>query len=427
MPDITSIQLPLMLDQHWPQLDLGTKVVYPDYQGGSIMNVPDSLCHWFGVPELASRPLKPDLTPFNDRTFQRIVVILMDALSLQRLRRWMAEDESLVWNRFQENGMLAPLTSVVPCTTSAALTTFWTGRSPAEHGIAGYELWLKEYGLVANMITHSPMSFANGASSLEQAGFKPETYLTYPTLGSHLIAQGVHTYLFQHKSLRSSGLSRLFLKDINIYGLTTATNLWIDLRNLINNHPAERQLIWVYWGEVDHFSHNYGPDDERPYNEFLSFSQAFEKLALAKLSPQALKKTLFVLTADHGQINTTPAPQYDLNNHPELIRQLHMWPTGEHRLAYLFVRSANLDSVRKYIDRTWPGQFTLIDPVQAVQAGLYGPGEIHPMLLERLGDLIVAAREDAYLWWSNRENVLKGRHGGLSAEEMLVPLLAGQA
>jgi hypothetical protein len=36
----------------------------------------------------------------------------------------------------------------------------------------------------------------------------------------------------------------------------------------------------------------------------------------------------------------------------------------------------------------------------------------------------VAAHNDAYLWWADKENPLVGRHGGLSAEEMIVPLLS---
>ena len=36
----------------------------------------------------------------------------------------------------------------------------------------------------------------------------------------------------------------------------------------------------------------------------------------------------------------------------------------------------------------------------------------------------MAAHNDAYLWWADKENPLVGRHGGLSAEEMIVPLLS---
>jgi hypothetical protein len=43
---------------------------------------------------------------------------------------------------------------------------------------------------------------------------------------------------------------------------------------------------------------------------------------------------------------------------------------------------------------------------------------------DRLGDLIAVSRGDAYLWWSPRPNLMAGRHGGLSAGEMLMPFFA---
>ena len=71
----------------------------------------------------------------------------------------------------------------------------------------------------------------------------------------------------------------------------------------------------------------------------------------------------------------------------------------------------------------WPGQFSLVDPTQAVQAGLFGPGSLHPLLMDRLGDLILVGRDTSYLWWGSSEVVLVGRHGGLHPDEMLVPFL----
>ncbi len=163
-----------------------------------------------------------------------------------------------------------------------------------------------------------------------------------------------------------------------------------------------------------------------PRAEFESFSNAFERLFLNRLSAAARRDTLVVLTADHGQITTNPDPHYDLRNHPSLARRLHILPTGENRLAYLYIRPGQSEAVREYLERTWPGQFLLIEPAFAVANGLFGPGQPHPLLSERLGDLMVLSRGPAYLWWADKENLLIGRHGGMSAEEMLVPFLAAK-
>jgi predicted AlkP superfamily pyrophosphatase or phosphodiesterase len=423
MTDLTSDLLPPLSATCLPGLELGDGFLLPDYAGGSVLNLPSSLCGWLDAPPLGARPLYASLTSPFERSYRRVILILVDALALHRLQRWMGDGTAPVWQRLANQGQLAALTSITPSTTSAALTSLWTGRSPAEHGVVGYELWLKEYGIVTNMILHAPITYQNDVGSLSKAGFKPEAYLPFTTLGPHLASHGIRSYALQHRSIIRSGLSQMFFKDVEVQGFNTYSDLWVNLRHVVERQPAERQYIWVYTGEIDHFSHFYHPDDERTAAEFAAFSLGFERLFLNRLSPAERKDTLVLLSADHGMVATRKDPQHDIANHPDLTRLLHIMPTGEHRLMYLFTRPGQAEAVRAYYDQAWPGQFTFIDPTHAVEAGLFGPGQMHPRLLDRLGDAIVAARGQSYLWWADKENILVGRHGGLGAEEMIVPLL----
>jgi len=424
MSDVTPEILLLLKAFRLPGLDLDTDFIHPDYQGSSILNLPSSISSWLGARPLGAAPLRSELTVTNSTDLRRVILVVVDALALQRLQRWMTDGTAPVWSRLAEQGRLAALTSIVPSTTSAALTSLWTGRSPAEHGIAGYELWLKEYGIVSNMILHTPITFENDIGSLTKAGFKPEQFLNLPTLGTHLASHGVRSYALQHRSILRSGLSQMFLKDVDVHGYFTPTELWVNLRHLMESNPRQRQYFWAYTGQIDHFSHYYHPDDERTAAEFSEFSRAFEKNFLERLSPTLRQGTLVVLTADHGMITTQKSAHHDLRSHPELSRLLHILPTGEHRLMYLFIRPGLADQVRSYFDRAWPGEFVFLDPSEAVTRGLFGPGKPHPRLADRLGDLIVAARNGSYIWWAEKENPLIGQHGGLSADEMIVPLLS---
>jgi hypothetical protein len=101
-----------------------------------------------------------------------------------------------------------------------------------------------------------------------------------------------------------------------------------------------------------------------------------------------------------------------------------MHPTGENRLAYLYPKPGHVEAVKAYFERSWPESFHLLESVDALDSGLYGPGEPGPETLDRLGNLIAVSHGDAYLWWAPKENHLRGRHGGFSEEEMIVPLLA---
>lgn len=424
MTDLIDTLLPRLQENHLPDLDLGEGFIYPAYTGGSILNIPSSLCHFLDVPEIGAKPLVPDILSEVGNGIRRVIMVLMDALALHRLQRWMADGTAPVWGNLAREGMLAPLTSITPSTTSAALTSLWTGRSAAEHGILGYEMWLKEYGVVANTILHAPITFQNDVGSLEKAGFSPEKFMPLPTLGPHLGRNGVKTYALQHKSIAYSGLSQMFFHEVNVRAFNSAADLWVNMRQLLVDQAEEKLYAWVYWGVVDHFGHIYGPDDERAAAEFASFSSAFERLFLDRLNSTLRQDTLLILTADHGQIATRVDAHYELRNHPELVRRLHILPSGENRLAYLFVKPGQTEAVAEYLELTWPGQFVLLDSIYAVEKGLFGPGEVHPRLLDRLGEYIVIARHDAYLWWPDKKNPLIGRHGGLHPQEMLVPFLA---
>ena len=430
MPDLVAELLPRLRKHRLDGLELASEgnaqhdIIYPDYTGQSILNIPSSICHLLGVPGIGAGPLNQEILNPLGEGINRIVFILMDALALFRLQRWMEDGSAPIWKELSQDGLLAPLTSITPSTTSAALTSLWTGRSAAEHGILGYEMWLKEYGVVANTILHTPISFENDAGSLAKAGFKPGSFMELPTLGSHLAHYGVKSYALQHKSIARSGLSQMFFNHVDVRAFNTAADLWINLRHLLDQRPAERMYAWAYWGGVDHFGHFYGPDDERTVAEFAMFSVVFEQYFLNCLRPVERKDTLLILGADHGQINTFEDPHYELRNHPDLVRRLHILPSGENRLAYLFVRPGQPEAVREYIEQTWPNQFSLLDTARAVEAGLFGSGELHPRLFDRLGEYIVVARGNAYLWWADKKNFLIGRHGGLHPEEMLVPFLA---
>ncbi len=424
MPDLTSKLLPRLLTHKLPGLNLNKEFIFPKYEDQSILNIPSTICSWLEIPGLESCPLLDEITNPLGKGIQRVVLILVDALAFHRLRAWL--EITPVWRRLTRDGVLAPLTSVVPSTTSSALTSLWTGQSPASHGIIGYEMWLKEYGIVGNTILHSPIAFKGGAGSLEMAGFKPMSFLPHTTLGSHMKTHGVESYSFTHRGIANSGLSRMLMQNVEVHPFSTPASMWVSIRELIEKKPNERMYIWTYWGQLDGISHYDGPDDERAAAEFSHFSAAFDDYFVKKLNLTTRKDTLVILTSDHGQTATPLNPTYLLANHPGLNQYLRIKPTCENRMAFLYARSGHENAVHDYFKEHLPGRFTLISQDDALNAGIFGPGSHHPDLRNRIGDLIAIARQDAYLWWANEDDFLLGRHGGLHHHDMLVPFLAAR-
>ena len=429
MTDLTPTLLPELKNHRLPGLDLPEELIAPKYDGQSILNTPNSVCRLLGIPAKNDIPtLRPEiLGPFLPEA-DRVLVVLVDALALHRFQAWRQERPEMVWNQFAESGVLAPLTSIAPSTTSAAITTYWTAEPPRTHGIVGYEMWLKEFGMVVNSIQHTPMSFRGGGTgSLEYAGFSPQDFLPVDRLAPHLIRHGIEPHAFQHYSIINSGLSEMFMDQAHRHGVNGVADLWYQVWQLWEEKAGEKLYTWVYWSDVDSLSHLYGPEDGRIPEEFASFSLNFERIFLDRLSPKAKENSLVILTADHGQIATNKEDDhYDLRNHPDFTRRLHILPTSENRLSILHIKPGQTEAVREYIERTWPNQFTLLESAYAIEKGLLGPGQSHSGLVDRTGDLIALARGQAFWWWGDKPNPIIGRHGGLSEEEMVVPFLAGR-
>jgi hypothetical protein len=329
------------------------------------------------------------------------------------------------WHWLSQRGVLAPLTSVFPSTTTAALTSLATGLAPGQHGMLGYELWLKEFGVTANMIQLAPMGAGGQTGSLAEMGLDQDTFIRAPILARHLAAQGVDVHAFLPAFIVGSGLTRLTLGKVQRHPFHAPSDLWPGMRQLLEATPGQRQLVWAYWPMVDTLSHVYGPADETVQREAESFGEMLRAAFLEPLSPAARAGTLFVLIADHGQVDTPPEAAFDLRGHAEFLDHLHILPTGEHRAAYLHVRPGHADAARAYLEQRWPNDFVVVPQTDVIHSGLLGR-PLDDRAASRLGELLVLSRDQAYLWWSADENRMRGRHGALSRAEMLVPFLAAR-
>ena len=424
MTDLSAAILPRIKSHQIDALSLGEDMLFPFYEGLSLVNIPGTVTKLLDVPGFGKPALDAAILDQLGGPYEKVVLLLVDALGYHLLGKLMESNKDLVWRRFYEDAIFSPITSIVPSTTASALTTLWTGEAPAAHGIIGYEMWAKEFGMVMNNILHAPVSARFDVGGLARSGFNAHDFLGMPLLGTHLKAHGISSTAFLHSSIGHSGLSTMQLEDVNLYPYVDEADLCVSLADYVNRRKGTREYIYVYYSHVDTLMHRYSSDDPRVVLQFNAFSDLFERAFLKKLSESILPNTLLILTADHGSMATPKDASYDLQNHTELLDYLVMQPTCENRLAFFFIKPGREDAVRTYIERTWPDEFILLDPDTALNQGLFGNPPFKETARERLGDLIAVAKGDAYFWWTKKQNPMAGRHGGLSSKEMLVPFFA---
>ena len=431
----TQTDIETLIRQHClPGLDLpANEFILPHYDGLSIANLPATAAALLGneLPT-ASPPLPRNLWSDWTPGLKRVILVILDALGYVRLCKQMATDEDLdVFQRLASAGHFFPLTSVFPSTTTAALSTLWTGCTPVEHGLLGYELYLREYGVLSNLITVSP-SYDKQSEVLFKWGLEPEKFLPVPDLAEQLKQQGIALRGLTYRGFIHSGMSRIFRRSDNddeMQGYVTLADLWTKLRHMLRKKPQPHnplELIITYWGGLDGVAHACGPGTESWQAEVRNVAHTLQREFLRPLPPEDRDGTLLLITADHGQAHTPPEKTTLLTDHPDLRDMLAIPPSGESRAAYLFPRHGRADDVLAYFANHLPGRFVLLDSTEALTAGLFGRGTPAPETPFRIGDLLALARGENALQRGDKKPKMKGLHGGLTAEEMLVPLIGAR-
>ncbi|MCJ7694808.1 MAG: alkaline phosphatase family protein [Anaerolineaceae bacterium] len=424
MPELSAQLLSEYFDNLLPGLPQREDLLYPRYGGYSLANLPSTICKLLGIPEFGEPSLPPYLMRELGGPYKKVILMVVDALGYYLLKQFMDNGKANFLKQQLPQSFFVPLTSICPSTTASALTTLWTGETPAVHGIIGYEMWAKEYGMVINNILHSAMSYSGDTGGLVRAGFNPDEFLGRDTLGLHLSKYDVNPYAYMHYSIGSSGLSSMHLKGVNLHGYISEADMWVSMRNKLNSNPNEKMYIYAYWSTIDTLTHRFSLADERLAHQFSDFVGMMQTAFIDLLTESARKDTLLLITADHGSVYTPRYDKYDLIDHPVLTNMLRIQPTCENRLAFLYIKPGMEQAIREYFSETWPEKFSIITYQDALSAGLFGSDVLNHSMSDRVGDLIVIAHEDAYLWWANKTNIMLGRHGGLNPEEMLIPFFA---
>ncbi|MFN8496557.1 MAG: alkaline phosphatase family protein [Anaerolineae bacterium] len=399
--------------------------IFPHYAGLSVANVAPTFAALMGADLRASPPLwAPLWQPWQGRV-RRVVLVILDALGYLALSDAVASDETLAFHRLERAGILAPLTSVFPSTTTAATTSFATGCAPIEHGMLGYELFLREFSRTANMILLSAHR-SRRPGELEALGLNYDTFIPVPSVAQRLADEGIPTHVLLPADIRDSGLSRLQYRGAKIHSYYTPADMWVGLRHLLIAGPRDA-FISVYWPGLDTVAHRRGPDTEMHAAEIRNMAYSLGRELLDGLPAGARAKTLFVISADHGQVRSRPEESVDIAHHPGLAGRLQFDPTGEARTAYLFARQGEKAALLGYLRETLAEQFAAWDSDAAFASGLFGTGEPMAEARARMGDVVLAARKTYSLYAENVHllpDKMPGRHGSLSPAEMLTPWLA---
>lgn len=400
--------------------------VMPDYDGGGLLNVPATVLDVLGARDAGDAPPLAGLDPALRAGVRQVIVILADGLGWWQLEMlcdlghmpFLAELRERA--RRRDGAQLIEATTVFPSTTAAAITTMNTARTPLEHGNIAYFIWLEEFAQVTAMLRWGPAIKRRG-SYFDDPAVDPLRFVLVPSIHARLRDRGIASYVVEPEIFRSEAMTRMHAAEATFVGYVVPSTMGVRLRALLD--APRPSYVYAYWSGIDTVSHLYGPRSDEAAIE-ASILDISLRYALAD---RPAGDTLILLTADHGHATTDPDKMLDIVGDEELRALLRNPPAGEPRLVFLHTDLPK--QVREHIDRKWPGLVTVLDRDELIDAGLFGRGD--PMMARRrIGEVVALLDRDLSASIVKVEGQTlrhRGSHGGMTADEMRIPVLAWRA
>jgi hypothetical protein len=383
----------------------------------------------------ASIPLRVrDL--LSARKVDTVILLLADGFGWRFFEKF--QDEPFFKKLQTAGGQFAKLTSQFPSTTAAHITTLHTGLTVGEHGLIEWNMYEPTLDAV---ITPLLFSFAGTPErdTLKPAGVNPHHIYPSSTLYQPLKKQGVSASIFQHREYTPSTYSDAVYRGASARGYKTIAeglvNLGLALSAATSSPKGKPPAYFVmYYDRIDSISHEYGPESAQTAAEATMFLLTLERLLLPVLHRQK-NRTLFLLTADHGQSETDPATTVYINRDPrfagveKFLRTDRagrpIVPCGACRDFFLHIQPGMFDEAQAFLAARLEGQANVQKVADLIEQGYFGP-TVSAKFRSRAGDLVILPFRGESVWWYEKdkfEQKYYGHHGGLTKQEMEIPLI----
>lgn len=375
---------------------------FPNYTN-SIINLSCTLADFLGADTPAQYPSLAVLEKNLNRD-KHIILLIIDGLAYDFVIQQAT-------NSFFAKHIIAQIDSVFPSTTASAITTYMSGVSPNEHGLTGWFTHFDEIGQVAAILPYR--SRGDWTDLQDKLG---ESSILFPNQNFFRNIDRT-TCMVMPDPLINSRYSRHFSQHINQNIAFTGLD---DLFNkLLSIQTNETKFAYAYWPELDATAHQFGSRSEEAVNHFQAIDQALEKFC------SQLTNTQLIVCADHGFIDTEPHKVIYIDEHPELHACLIQPLCGEPRTVFCYVAPDKYSFFEDYVKTNLSNVCECMPSQKLLEQNVFGLGLPHEQISKRIGSHTLLLKEN-YVIVEQLENEptfsMVGVHGGISQEEMQVPL-----
>lgn len=383
--------------RRWP-----TGHVLPDYAQGGIYGLARALRHWLHIPDAGLHVA--DVAAGEDAC---VVLLVIDGLGANFLSTVGAD--SVLAAHCQRS-----LTSVFPSTTASAVTTLLTGASPAEHGLNGWFIHDHRFG---GVIAPLPLQ-VRGGGPVQALRVQPRLF-PQASMFRHAVRPVV---MLSPQDIAFSPFSRHHAHGARICGYEGLNGLEEAIVAATRGFGRAGGFVHAYYPHFDALSHAHGCRSPQAQACFARVDAMFARLCQRLVGRQVR----ILVTADHGFIDSTPEHTVTLAPGSEVLGMLAAPLFGERRVTFCRVRSGAEGDFEHWAGEALAGKAVLVPGADFIASGLLGPGQPHPRLAERVGTHVLLM-EPGWTLVDHMEgeepHVMIGVHGGMTEDEMRVPLV----
>lgn len=386
-------------------LQLPRDSVLPDYGGDGLFALARGLRNW-----LEGQQAVP---PFvADGASGVTVLVVIDGLG-DALLRGVADASSSALLAHRRGR----LTSVFPSTTASAVTCLLTGLAPAEHGLTGWHIHDRRFGGVI-----APLPLQRRGGSALRSPFLLQRLFPYASMHAGARRPAV---MVSPQEIAFSLFSRRHARGARIRPYQGLEQLGSAIEEEVRGLRETGGLVHAYYASFDAICHHFGCHSDKARTRFAAVDDFFARL-LDRLAGSGAD---VLLTADHGFIDAPDEKRIRLERHPAFQSMLAAPLFGERRSTFCLARPGAEVELTAYAHEHFAGKAVLQPSERLVRAGLFGPGRMHRRLAERVGSHTLLMEPG----WTMSDKLagempptMIGVHGGLSADEMWVPLVVAR-
>ncbi len=378
-------------------------IMKPDYSN-SIVNLMSSIVSIGGVTSPYSPLDAQSLSGLSDA--DNIVLLVLDGLGYNYLKSHKSE-------LYIAQHLEKPITTVFPPSTGSAMTSIYTGLAPQQHASTGWWVYLKEFGLVSRILPYS------NAIDYNVLGESISHVIDVTPLPSLMTRE---YYAVLSERIIDSEFTRNIVRNAHRVGFDNELNgLFNSVKDSLN-HSGEKKYIQAYWPFLDEVSHMLGPSSKEARDHLL-FIDAEIKGFVESIDGS---NTTLIIVSDHGLIDVPKANTILTRDHPDLTDSLVLPLCGDTRSVFCYVRPWQTERFEAYVEKAFGDICEIHRSKGLIEQDWFGLFEANPKLLSRIGDYTLIFKEHHAILnsYPGREAIeMLGHHGGVSADEMLVPLI----